>query len=263
MDSTAQTTPPGNGGSLVDWVFNGIFEEIVSGSAPVGSRLPAERALTERYGVNRQVVREALRRLEQIRMVSAGQGAGTTVEDWQRTGTFELFGLLLARSAARGEPDLLLSRSLLEMRLEFSVSVARLCALNAELEVFDAIEAVIKGMTPHTDPVERARRGWEIWSLMVDGSDNLGYRLLFNSSWVEAAATVAIMNQYSTVGPADNVALHNMLTALRNRNADAVELAVRWMFRIEPTDDAVTAGLARNRTAGPISPPGSDRVGPD
>jgi hypothetical protein len=38
---------------------------------------------------------------------------------------------------------------------------------------------------------------------------------------------------------------------------------VRWMFRIEPTDDAVSEGLARTRTAGPISPPGSDRVGPD
>ena len=99
MDSTAHTTQSANGGSLVDRVFGAIFEDIVSGSAPVGSRLPSERALTERFGVNRQVVREALRRLEQIRMVSAGQGAGTTVEDWQRTGTFELFGLLLARAA--------------------------------------------------------------------------------------------------------------------------------------------------------------------
>ncbi len=258
MDSTTGATPPDNGGSLVEWVFNEIFEEIVSGSSPVGSRLPSERALTERFGVNRQVVREALRRLEQIRMVSAGQGVGTTVEDWRRTGTFELFGLLLARSAAKGEPDLLLSRSLLEMRLEFSVSVARLCALNADTEVFDAIESVIRGMTPSTDPVERTRRGWEIWSLMVDGSDNLGYRLLFNSSWVEAAATVAIMTQYSSVGPADNVALHNMLTALRNRDADAVELAVRWMFRIEPTDEAEAAGLARVRTTGPTSSPSAD-----
>ena len=262
MDHTAQATSPGNGGSLVDRVFTEIFEDIVSGSVQPGSRLPAERLLTERFGVNRQVVREALGRLEQIRMVSAGQGSGTTVEDWRRTGTFELFGLLLARAAERSETDLLLSRSLLEMRLEFSVSVARLCALNADLEVFDAIEAVIKGMTPHTDPVERTKRGWEIWSLMVDGSDNLGYRLLFNSSWVEAAATVAIMNQYSSTGPADNVALHSMLTALRNRDADAVELAVRWMFRIEPTDAAVTAGLARTRTAGPTGPPGEDPPGP-
>ncbi len=233
MANSAEGFPATQSGSLVDGVFDALLEEIISGAAPVGSRLAAERVLTERFGVNRQVVREALQRLEQIGLVSPGQGSGTTVLDWYHSGTFELLGYLLKRSAEREEPNLDLARSMLELRLEYSVSVARLCCLHAPPETFDAIEAIIRHMTPRTDPVERTRRGWEIWSLMVDGTGNIAYRLMFNSGWTDASTTVAVMKQYSAIGPADNIALFNMLSALRNRDVEAVEMAVRWMFRIE------------------------------
>jgi DNA-binding GntR family transcriptional regulator len=56
-----------------------LKEEIVSGVYPVGSQLPTEDDLSERFSVSRYTVREALRRLREDNLVSSRQGAGTIV----------------------------------------------------------------------------------------------------------------------------------------------------------------------------------------
>lgn len=56
-----------------------LKEEIVSGVQPVGSLLPTEDALCERFSVSRHTVREALRLLREDGLVASRQGAGTVV----------------------------------------------------------------------------------------------------------------------------------------------------------------------------------------
>jgi GntR family transcriptional regulator len=56
-----------------------LKEEIVNGAHPVGSRLPTEDGLCERFSVSRYTVREALRLLRNDGLVSSRQGAGTIV----------------------------------------------------------------------------------------------------------------------------------------------------------------------------------------
>src|SRR5712672_3080063 len=56
-----------------------LKDEIVSGVHPVGSQLPTEEELCERFSVSRYTVREALRRLREDHLVSSRKGAGTTV----------------------------------------------------------------------------------------------------------------------------------------------------------------------------------------
>src|SRR5262245_19873546 len=60
-------------------VARALKEEIVGGVYPVGSQLPTEDALSERFAVSRYTVREALRRLREDNLVSSRQGAGTMV----------------------------------------------------------------------------------------------------------------------------------------------------------------------------------------
>jgi GntR family transcriptional regulator len=60
-------------------VVRALKDEIVSGVHPVGSQLPTEEELCERFSVSRYTVREALRRLREDSLVSSRQGAGTTV----------------------------------------------------------------------------------------------------------------------------------------------------------------------------------------
>lgn len=60
-------------------IARALKEEIVAGVYPVGSQLPTEDELRERFSVSRYTVREALRRLREDNLVSSRQGAGTVV----------------------------------------------------------------------------------------------------------------------------------------------------------------------------------------
>src|SRR6516162_10483313 len=56
-----------------------LRKEIVDGVYPVGSQLPTEHQLCERFAVSRYTVREALRRLREDNLVASRPRAGTRV----------------------------------------------------------------------------------------------------------------------------------------------------------------------------------------
>ncbi|MDG4665732.1 GntR family transcriptional regulator [Mycobacterium sp. 236(2023)] len=60
-------------------VARALRKEIVDGVYPVGSQLPTEHELCERFAVSRYTVREALRRLREDNLVSSRPRAGTLV----------------------------------------------------------------------------------------------------------------------------------------------------------------------------------------
>ena len=66
------------------------------GELAVGERLPPERELAERYGVNRVTIRGALGRLSAARLIRTRQGSGHVVRDYLRVGGPDLLGGLLA-----------------------------------------------------------------------------------------------------------------------------------------------------------------------
>ena len=65
--------------SLADSVYEQVLAEIVDGVFAENSRLPAEGALAERFGVSRPVVREALARLRDDGLIVSRQGSGSYV----------------------------------------------------------------------------------------------------------------------------------------------------------------------------------------
>jgi len=69
-------------------VVHALKEQIVSGVYPVGSQLPTEGELCQRFSVGRYTVREALRRLRDDSLISSRQGAGTTVVPPHPTDSF-------------------------------------------------------------------------------------------------------------------------------------------------------------------------------
>lgn len=66
-------------GTLADQVTAALKAHIASGEALPGSRLPTEPVLSERYGVSRTVIREAISRLKSAGLVEVRQGSGTVV----------------------------------------------------------------------------------------------------------------------------------------------------------------------------------------
>ena len=67
--------------SLSEAVFEQLRGGILTGELEAGSSLPAERELAVELGVNRSAVREALKRLQQLRLVAIRQGESTRVLD--------------------------------------------------------------------------------------------------------------------------------------------------------------------------------------
>ncbi len=69
------------GGKLYRGIVDAIRADIASGIYVPGSRLPAERDLTERFGVSRPTIREAMIALEMLGLVEARKGSGVFVLD--------------------------------------------------------------------------------------------------------------------------------------------------------------------------------------
>jgi DNA-binding GntR family transcriptional regulator len=69
-------------------IAQALAADIADGRYPVGDLLPAEAELCAHFGVSRATVREALRRLQQLGLVSRAQGIGTRVEERQAKSTY-------------------------------------------------------------------------------------------------------------------------------------------------------------------------------
>src|SRR5881275_3766773 len=95
--------------SVPDQVFEQLREAILLGRYRPGERLPPQRALAAEMEVNMASVREALGRLEQLRLVDVRHGDATRVLDWRRSGGLEALALMSSM-------DPQLSRDLFEAR---------------------------------------------------------------------------------------------------------------------------------------------------
>lgn len=151
---------------------------ILGGELAPGDPLPSERVLAEQFGVNRHAIREAIKRLQQARLVEVAHGGATRVLDWRRTA-----GLDILADLAFGDgrlPDRGVLRSALEMRQAIGTDVARRCAARGGEELAERLRAHVAAS--RTAPAEElADRYVELWNLLVNGSGNIAYRLAYNS----------------------------------------------------------------------------------
>lgn len=74
-------------------VARALRKDIVEGVYPVGSQLPTEHELCERFSVSRYTVREALRRLREDNLVSSRPRTGTLVVPRSTTGSYDVMSI--------------------------------------------------------------------------------------------------------------------------------------------------------------------------
>lgn len=81
QDKIATGTPAGPVAELPVYlrIAKDLREAIVAGRYPVGSQLPTEARLAQTYTVSRNTVREALRKLQEERLILSRRGSGTRV----------------------------------------------------------------------------------------------------------------------------------------------------------------------------------------
>ncbi len=166
--------------SLPDRVFEQLTTEIVAGAYPVGSAIPSERELSELLGVNRHVVREAVKRLEQVGLVRGMHGGRTTVLDYRLTAGLDVLALL-AEHARELEPLMPLLVAALEMRAGIGADLARLCAERGAPEMRAELPAMAERIRLTGSGEELLALDETFWRVILDGANNLAYQLAFNS----------------------------------------------------------------------------------
>jgi DNA-binding FadR family transcriptional regulator len=165
--------------SVADAVFAQLRRRILSGQIPAGATLPPERVLCAELGVSRTAVREAVARLEQVRLLAVRHGGETLVLDWRKSG-----GLDLLQELARSEepPVLEVLRSGFEMRAVLAPEIARLAAERADESVHAELGATLGDMERAAGDLSALQRlSLRFWAALTEGSENLAYRLAFNS----------------------------------------------------------------------------------
>src|SRR5580658_9540152 len=164
--------------SLADHVFDQLAAEIMSERYAAGSALPPERTLAEVFRVNRHVVREALKRLEQLGFVTTSRAGGTEVADVKRTGGLEVLAMMAehARGGVEANKYLL---SVLEMRALIGADVVRLCAQRASRKLRNELVRIAEEMRTTTADDALFELEVRFWEKLLEGADNIAYRLAF------------------------------------------------------------------------------------
>lgn len=171
--------------SLGEVLYDELSRDIIRGHIAPGANLQPERKLAEARGLNRGAVREAMKRLAQMRLIRTVHGGGNRVEEWRRVAGLELLPDLLVGEG--GLPDFPMLRSLLEMRASLGVDAARLAAQRATAEQVQGLQAIVDEMLRRPNDVEHQQ--YEVqrfWAALVEAAGNQVYVMAFNSlalSW--------------------------------------------------------------------------------
>jgi DNA-binding FadR family transcriptional regulator len=162
---------------LSEQVYRRLLDAILADEFVEGI-LPSERDLAATFEVNRHAVREALKRLQQARLVEVSQGGSTRVLDYRTEGRLDLLADLLVRA---GRVDWKVARSALEMRASIGADAAALCAMRTP-KAHKTLRKVADTMAEHRDDVAALDADNVVfWTAIVEGSGNLLYRLSLNT----------------------------------------------------------------------------------
>lgn len=215
--------------SLSDAVFTQLRDQIVNGELAPGEALPAERVLCEALGVNRGSVREGLRRLQQSRLVSIRHGGTSQVLDYRATGGLDLLADLILPSGGRIDTSVV--RGIIEMRSALAPDIARRAAerrSTAQLERLDATVARMRACGGDLAALQALALSF--WSELVDASDNLAYRLAYNSLRATYDQCRALFTQVLADEIGDVAGYAAIAAAVRGGNAEGAFRRARTLI---------------------------------
>src|SRR5437588_594589 len=206
--------------SVPDLVFAELCQAILSGRYQPGERLPTQRTLAADLKVNMSSIREALGRLEQLRLVQTRHGDASRVLDWRRSGGLEALALL-----GSADPDVI--ASLFEARRLLLREAARLAAARRSREQARDLCELAAAVASASDDAAALRADWEFMSGIVEAAGNLVFQLIMNSVrelyMPRAAAYAHIVVGRATLAPLYARAAEAIAKRDGDRAAEAVE----------------------------------------
>lgn len=244
---------------IADTVYRDLRRLILRGEIKAGERLPGERELAQRFRTNRNTLREAVRRLEQARLVMVRHGQGVTVADFRHTGSLELLSPFLEAAPDPDEVALLLADILPARLMVIEVATREACrrAGKSDLERLRDLTELLVNACAGGDPVVIAR-GFHRWlDALVDGSQSLAIRWIANPLLDAYRELLDRFPSLWIVDPAFPEHLHALLRAISAGNEERAISELRSYYRrIDARFGAVLEGMLSKR-----KPPRRERAG--
>lgn len=231
--------------TLSKLVTSKLIGRIIEGTYPSGTRLPTEREIAEEFQVTRNVVREALKRLEALGLVTIRRGSGIYVEDLKITGGVELLEVLIFRED--GSMDLGMLRDVIEFFEDAIRSVIRHAAERAREEELERLRVLVEergGRVKSGGDVEDVSR--EIVTLIVDATHNSFYRLLYNTMLKIPVLTTGFFSVVTSPSPKVQTFFERLVEAFQ---AGDVEMAELLTIRVFEAYEEEAAGILMERVA--------------
>jgi GntR family transcriptional repressor for pyruvate dehydrogenase complex len=161
-----------------DQVFGILTREILSGRYPSGELLPTQRRLAADLGVNMTSVREAVKRLEQLRLVESRQGEGMRVRDWRSDCGLDVLVHLVVGPAGL-DPHTL--GAVLEARRLMLVEAAGLAAERRGEEQAELLVELAHRIAAAGSVEETRLLDFVFFAEIVKAADNVVFVLITNS----------------------------------------------------------------------------------
>jgi GntR family transcriptional repressor for pyruvate dehydrogenase complex len=243
-----------HGSNIAATIFLDLRRQILAGELAAGQRLPGERELAAKYGTNRNTLREAVRKLEQSRLVSVRHGQGVTVTDFRRLGTLELLLPLLETrpdpaEIARILADLLPARL---MVLEFASRLAVQRADATDVQRLRDITELLISAFDGGDPTVMAH-GFQAWlDALIDAGHSVAERWIANPFLDAYRELLDRMPYLWVLDPAFVRHLRELMAALDTRDEVAAIATTREYY--SEIDAKLLALLAGSLGAGAPAP---------
>jgi GntR family transcriptional repressor for pyruvate dehydrogenase complex len=168
--------------NLTNRIFAELRRQILKGELLPGERLPGERELAQKYDTNRNTLREAVRRLEQLHLVTVRHGQGVTVADFRKSGTLELLAPFIESGPDLGEVTHIIE-DLLPARLVFLEFMTRLAVRRATDQDHQRLADITELLIAAFERGDRLviAHGFHRWlDTLVDASHSLAIRWVSN-----------------------------------------------------------------------------------
>jgi GntR family transcriptional repressor for pyruvate dehydrogenase complex len=154
-----------------------LLKYILQGGVSPGDKLPPERTLATQLNVTRATLREALKKLEQLKLIIIHQGKGIIVQDFHSASLDLIFSLLVIN----GEIDFKILENIFEARELFATDVARLAAKRAENKDIEQMKILMEELVNTNDPIKIHLLDFEFFRQLALASKNIVYMLLMST----------------------------------------------------------------------------------
>jgi DNA-binding FadR family transcriptional regulator len=199
-----------------------LLREFVAGTYLAGTRLPTERQLAEEFGVSRNVMREALKRLEALGLVTIRQGAGIFLEDVQMTAGLELIDVFLYREDGTINEDFL--EDIYEAREALTRIVVRSVVIHRNQNEIDRLKDLMKQRRSSLhDPERLTSINLEWFRVLAGATHNIVFNLIFNTMSRYYLKLQQHLRWESLDRERTQISFERILEAIEEQNADLAE----------------------------------------